>query len=298
MNYEYYKIFYCVGKHKNITRAAEELYSSQPAVTRFIQNMESELNCRLFVRTKKGVEFTHEGELLYEYVSVACDHLVKAEETLQQNGSVEGGTVYIGATVTALTCYLFDFLNKFRNKYPKVKLKIWTGSTHTTVSNLENGRVDLAFVTTPCTVNKPMVTTDLLRFQDVLIGGKEYAFLAEKGLNVETIFRYPFVTLRKGMQLRQFLDDWFADYGVTLAPDIESDGANLMILTVRNGLGLAFAPEPMAREDIARGELVRIPFEQPFPSRKVCLVTNPHLPQTPASREMFRMVTQDARGTN
>ena len=64
MNYEYYKIFNCVGKHKNITRAAEELYSSQPAVTRAIQKMEAELNCRLFVRTKSGVGFTHEGQTL------------------------------------------------------------------------------------------------------------------------------------------------------------------------------------------------------------------------------------------
>ena len=52
MNYEYYKIFYYVGKHKNITKAAAEMYSSQPAVTRAIQNLESELGCRLFTRNK------------------------------------------------------------------------------------------------------------------------------------------------------------------------------------------------------------------------------------------------------
>ena len=60
MNYEYYRIFYYVGKHKNITRAAVELYSSQPAVTRAVQNRETELGCRLFIRTKNCVEFTHE----------------------------------------------------------------------------------------------------------------------------------------------------------------------------------------------------------------------------------------------
>ena len=61
MNYEYYKIFNCVGKHKNITRAAEELYSSQPAVTRAIQKMEAELNCRLFGGPDNGGEWTAEG---------------------------------------------------------------------------------------------------------------------------------------------------------------------------------------------------------------------------------------------
>ena len=80
MNYEYYKIFYFVGKHKNITKAAAELYSSQPAVTRAIQNLENELNCRLFVRNKTGVEFTHEGRTLFDYVSVAQSQLLKGEE--------------------------------------------------------------------------------------------------------------------------------------------------------------------------------------------------------------------------
>ena len=67
MNYEHCKIFYCVGKHKNITKAANELYSSQPAVSRAIMSLENELGCRLFIRNKNGVEFTHEGQTLFNY---------------------------------------------------------------------------------------------------------------------------------------------------------------------------------------------------------------------------------------
>ena len=77
MNYDYFRIFYYVGKHKNITRAANELYSSQPALTRAIQNLERELGCRLFVRTKTGVEFTNEGQRLFEYVNIAHNQLLK-----------------------------------------------------------------------------------------------------------------------------------------------------------------------------------------------------------------------------
>ena len=89
MNYEYYKIFYYVGKHKNITRAAADLFSSQPAVTRAIQNLEAELGCRLFVRTKNGVEFTHDGGKLYEYISAAHSQIVKGEEEISRSNSVE-----------------------------------------------------------------------------------------------------------------------------------------------------------------------------------------------------------------
>ena len=154
MNYEYYKIFYYVGKHKNITKAAAEMYSSQPAVTRAIQNLESELGCRLFTRNKSGVEFTYEGKTLYDYVSIAFNQLMKGEDEVRRTLDVETGTIYIGASVTSLHEYLFDYLNIFRKKHPQVKIKINTGSNNSTVERLNSGLVDIAFVSTPCNISK------------------------------------------------------------------------------------------------------------------------------------------------
>ena len=295
MNYEYYKIFYYVGKHKNITRAAAELFSSQPAVTRVIQNMEYELGCTLFVRTKTGVEFTREGELLFDYVSVACQELIRAEERLSESVSIEGGTVYVGATVTALTCYLFDFLNAYRDKYPNVKFKIQTSSTVKTIESLKNGSVDMAFVTTPCAIVKPMVLTEILQFNDILIGGNNYSHLAANPINVKDLPNYPFIGLTKKMQLRQFVDGILSNYDTTLTPDIEVDSADIMISMVKNGWGLSIAPEPMTTDSISRGRLIKLPMQDVFPPRKVCLITNPQHPQTHASRELCRMVLQTVK---
>ena len=138
MNYEYYKIFYYVGKHKNITRAAVELYSSQPAVTRAIQNLETELGCRLFVRTKNGVEFTHEGQTLFDYVRIAHMQIMKGENEINHAISAESGTIYIGTTVTALHNFLFDILDDFHLKHPNVKLKINTASNNGILPSTRN----------------------------------------------------------------------------------------------------------------------------------------------------------------
>ena len=115
MNYEYYKIFYYVGKHKNISKAATELHSSQPAVSRVVQSMESELGCKLFVRNKNGVEFTKEGETLFEYVRIAQSQLNKGEEEVMQAVNAESGTVYVGTTVTALYGFLYNVMDEFRS---------------------------------------------------------------------------------------------------------------------------------------------------------------------------------------
>lgn len=66
---DYYRIFYYVAKYRNFTRAADVLLTSQPTVTRTVKNLENDLGCRLFVRNKRGVTLTSEGELLYSYIA-------------------------------------------------------------------------------------------------------------------------------------------------------------------------------------------------------------------------------------
>ena len=67
-NFEYYRIFYYVAKYGNLTRAASALNTSQPAVTRTIHKLEDDLGCRLFIRSKMGMELTAEGKALHHCV--------------------------------------------------------------------------------------------------------------------------------------------------------------------------------------------------------------------------------------
>ena len=98
LNFEYYKVFYYVSKYGSLTRAANVLMTSQPAVTRTIHNLESELGCRLFIRSKKGVELTPEGRVFYEYISAACAQIFKGENELASMVGLENGTICISAT--------------------------------------------------------------------------------------------------------------------------------------------------------------------------------------------------------
>ncbi|MDE6869063.1 MAG: LysR family transcriptional regulator [Clostridia bacterium] len=293
MNYEYYKIFYYVGKHKNITRAAVELYSSQPAVTRAIQNLENELGCRLFVRTKNGVEFTHEGQTLFDYVRIAHSQILKGEDELSHLISAENGTIYIGTTVTALHGFLFGILDDFHSKHPNVKFKINTGSNNGTIEKLKTGIFDIAFVSTPCNTSKTLNSVTVRSFNDILIAGKNFSKLKDKTLSLNDIKNYPFVCLRHSMQLRQFIDDIFADNDVALTPDIETDSADLLVPMISHNFGLGFVPQDMAEGAIKRGEVFRVKLEKELPPRNICMITDPHHPQTNASREFVKMITKN-----
>ena len=293
MNYEYYKIFYYVGKHKNITRAAVELYSSQPAITRTIQNLENELGCRLFVRTKNGVDFTHEGQTLFDYISIAHSHILKGEEEVSHTVSAENGTIYIGTTVTALHGFLFKVLDEFHAKHPNVKFKINTGSSNGTIEKLKTGIYDIAFVSTPCSTGKPLNSVTVRQFNDILIAGNNFSELKNKKLTLNDINGYPFVCLRHSMQLRQFIDDIFAENGIALTPDIETDSADLLVPMISHNFGLGFVPQDMAENAIGRGEVFRVALEKELPPRNICMITDPHHPQTNASREFVKMITKN-----
>ena len=290
MNYEYCKIFYYVGKHKNITKAAAELYSSQPAVSRAIQSLEQELGCRLFIRNKYGVEFTHEGKILYEYASVAYTQLLKAEDEVSRSVSPEGGTIYIGATITALHGYLFNVLNEFHDKHPKVKFKITTGSSDKTIDKLKNGIVDLSFVTTPFKGSKEFSVVKIKKCSDILIAGNRFEKLKDRTLTLEDIVSYPLICLEEGMQLREFIDGIFEKNNLPFAPDIEPDSAHLIVQMVKNNFGLGFVPQSLAEEEIGRGEVFKVNLATELPTRHICLITDPHHPLTSASRELVRMI--------
>ncbi|MDE7454813.1 MAG: LysR family transcriptional regulator, partial [Clostridia bacterium] len=274
---------------------ATELYSSQPALTRAIQNLERELGCRLFVRTKSGVEFTNEGQRLFEYVDIAHNQLLKGEEEVSRSISLNSGTIYIGCSITALHNFLFGILDDFRNLHPGVKFKITTGSNNGTIEKLKKGIIDIAFVSTPFNHTKSLSTVTVSRFNDILIAGNNFADLKEKKLTLADIQNYPFICLRHSMQLRQFIDDVFDENGLSVNPDIETDSADILVSMICHNFGLGFVPQGMAEPAINRGEAFRINLDNELPQRKICMVTDPHHPQTNASRELYKLVTNRIR---
>ena len=113
-NLSYYHIFYTAAKTGNISRAAEELFMSQPAVSKAIKNLEQQLNTTLFFRRSRGVSLTREGELLYRHIASAFSSIEKGELQLKRNQELEVGHLHIGVSTTLckhimlplLQCYI------------------------------------------------------------------------------------------------------------------------------------------------------------------------------------------------
>ena len=290
MNYEYYKVFYLVAKHKNITRASEDLYSSQPAVSRVITNMETELNCKLFIRNKAGVRLTKEGEELFERISDPCSKLIRADADFIKFVKTNETTVYIGATVTALACFLFDFFQTYRKKHPNIHFKIHTGSSSRMISELKNGNLDVVFNTTPFNGAENLTVHKVHEFNDILIGGTAYKALEGKLLSISDLKKYPMILLSQGMSFREHVDDFFAKHGERIAPIMEADSSSLIVPIVEKNWGLSLVPEKMAEPFIGSGQIVKLDLAESLPKRHVTVVIDRSQSVSAPVMQMLKMI--------
>ena len=149
INLEYYKIFYYVAKEKSITLAAEELAITQPAVSQAVKHLESDLGCSLFVRTSKGVRLTKEGEMLFSYVQRGYETIQSGEKKLTEMLNLDAGEICIGASDMTLQFYLLDYLERFHEKYPRIKVTVTNAPTPETIKHLNDGKIDFGSVSTP-----------------------------------------------------------------------------------------------------------------------------------------------------
>lgn len=287
VNFEYYKIFYYVAKYENFTKAAHVLGSSQPNVTRAMNCLESETGCTLFIRTNRGVHLTPEGERLYVHVSAAMAQFQAAEDEMSANIGLEHGSISIGASETALNIYLLDKLKAFHMAYPGIRLKIYNHSTPQAVRAVRNGEIDFAIVTTPTTAESPLKEVPLTSFQEILIGGKTFTALGSQELSLAELSAYPLICLGRESMTWQFYHRLFLSHGLELSPDTEAATSDQILPLVKSELGLAFLPEPMARQAISRHEVVQIKLREKIPERKVFMVYDRQRPLSVAARRLM-----------
>lgn len=290
VNFEYYRIFYFVAKHGSFTGAAQELGSNQPNVTRAMNRLEDETHAKLFWRTNRGVRLTPEGEGLYRHVKTAVMQLEAAEQELAAAVSLNEGSVSVSASETALHVCLLETLERFRAQHPYIRLHIANHSTPQAVRAVREGEADFAVVTTPLEPEKGLESVPLVGFEEILVGGKSFAALRGRALALAELKNYPLITLGRGTMTYTFYRTLFGRYGLEFAPDTEAATADQLLPLARHGMGLAFMPEPLAREALARGELVRLELKEPIPARQVCLVYDPQHPQSEAARALLGLI--------
>lgn len=283
-NLEYYKVFYYVAKLGSLTAAAEQMYLTQPNVTKTIRKLEQQLGCTLFVRTKRGVELTNEGQMLWSRVEPACHLLLAAEQELEAAHQLEGGELRIASTEIGFKNYVLPALQQFTKDHPNVKVKFYSALTGRILEMLRAGSIDIAVLHTPFDQRNDMEMYHIDVCPECFAAGPRYAFLADRTNQLADLQQYPIVSMQEGSATEAYLSNLFQKQGLTFEPDIEVTNTELAIQVVENNLGLGILPWQNIRERVERGTLFPIPLAEEIPERDVYVLTGKTVPLSNAAK--------------
>ncbi len=268
ITYDYYRIFYYVAKYGSISQAAKVLTRGQPNVTKAMQNLETQLGCKLFVRSSRGIQLTPEGEKLYLHLSVAFAHISTAEEEILAERNLETGTISIATTEVALYGAVLPALTAFSTDYPKVKIKIANSNNRHALEMLKSGLADFAVLTMRDDADGHYRVTTVQKFQELLCIQADLPF--PDGL--AAIDTYPYIGCSNSTYVRLFCQSYLLTQGIQKEPDIEVATSNHVLQMVKAGIGVGFVSEPLAREWLDRGAIKQIRLQPPPPEREICMV--------------------------
>ncbi|MCH5272719.1 MAG: LysR family transcriptional regulator [Lachnospiraceae bacterium] len=269
-----YRIFNAVAEAGNISKAAKELFISQPAISKAVSKLEQSLSVKLFTRNSRGVKLTEEGALLYEYTCSAFESLRQGEESIRKIHSLGIGHIKIGVSTTLCKYLLLPYLQSFIHAYPHVKITIECRSTFETLAQLEEGKLDIGLIGKPSQA-KTVDFFPLKNIQDTFVASPTYLEnLKERepsilGAPRELFERANLMLLDEKNITRLYIEDYFAKHNIRTGQVLEVSNMDLLIEFAKIGLGIGCVIREFVEKELENGTLEELPPIHPLAKRTV-----------------------------
>lgn len=269
-----YRIFYEVARCGNISRAAKELYISQPAISKAIGKLEESLGTRLFLRNSRGVQLTPEGNVLFQHVAAAFDSLSRGEKELKRIHDFHIGQLKIGVSNTLCKYVLLPYLKSFVEKYPHVNITIESQSTAHTLEMLEARKIDIGLVAEP-RARRGLNFTPVMEIHDGFVCTPAYMenLTLREGPAPDIFKTGNIMLLDRSNMSRKHLDTYLSDRDIEVNQLLEVTDMALLIEFARIGLGIACVILDFVSDDLKNGTLMEVPLDaaDPQAGHRLCL---------------------------
>lgn len=273
-NLNLYKFFCAVAEEKNISKASEKLFVSQPAVSFSIRELEKELNQQLFVRKSKGVELTAFGKILYSQIKDCVDKFDKIEQMAFRFSKLDQGILRIGACTSNVNQILMEYLTEFAKKYPNVQIVMERDNDDRLLQRLTENSLDMIFVDKSDKIDdfKTVKTFDV-DYQ--LLGNKKFKEkYVENDVDLKNFPVSDLIVPSVNNGSRTTINKFFANNSIKFEPKYELDSYILLYDFVKKGFGIAFANVDYYKQAIANEEVYVIFPQFKIKARQIVCLTN------------------------
>ena len=240
INFELYKVFYEVANEKSISKGAEKLLISQPAVTQSIHTLEEQLGGKLFIRTPKGVVLTNEGEILYNYIKEGMNYFINGSNKFLSLKNLDSGVLNIGASTVISENILIDVLGLFHKKFPNVVINIYNDLTDNLVKKLRNGDLDIIVISTDNNY-KDIEVHDVCLLHDIFVSNEKLDIT----LDMDNINNLDIIIQKNPSVMRRNFDKCI-DF--EFSPKMEVVSHSLVCKLVSNGFGIGLVTKEFVKD--------------------------------------------------
>lgn len=290
-----YKVFYVVATVGNITKASQELYISQPAVTKSIKQLENSLGGKLFVRTKKGVKLTDEGNVLLKYVKNILEEAKNAENKFNSLMKLEEGKIHIGASATVTKHFLMKYIKKFHELYPNIEIKITNELTTNLVKDLRNGYVDFLVTNLPMKDYLDLDIKVCAILHDTFACSQQYMKDTGKIYALDELVKYKTIAQKQPSNTRNFLNKYMENNSIDFNPDIEIVSYNLVVEFTKAGFGIGYVTKEFVMQELENNDIYEVKVTPKIPSRELGIITLKNNALSYAASKFIELVVNDSK---
>ncbi|NLY79415.1 MAG: LysR family transcriptional regulator [Lysinibacillus sp.] len=285
-NLDLYRIFNVVSGNKSFSKAAQELYMTQSAVSQAIMKLENELGVQLFHRTSKGIVLTNEGKLLNEYINSALGMINAGEEKILEINKLNTGQLRIAVGDTISRYFLLPYLEDFHARYPGIRLNILNGTTSEICDYIKSGKADVGICNLPIN-DENLEIIPCMEVSDIFVCGDKFKRITEKPISFEYLMKMPLIFLERKSNSRKFVENFFKKKGFQLSPAFELGSHDLVVEFAKINLGISCVVKEFVNNYLERGELYELKLEEEIPKRSIGIC---HLKNVPLSRAAGKFV--------
>lgn len=229
-----FEIIETLNKTKNITHAAELLFTTQSALSKRIFMIENELGAKLMLRSRQGISFTPEGEIVLEHITKAKNELQQMRESIELSKPYVSGTLNIGVSINYARYTLPDILAKFRKNYPNVTIHINTDQSRSLFLKIMNNEINTAIVRG----EYPWKESKILLSRESVCAIRS---IEDKDRELEEI---PYINHKTDSAFEIELTQWLRENNLhEIHNDLQVDSIETCVEMVKHGLGWAIVPE-------------------------------------------------------
>ncbi len=272
INLELYKIFYTVAKYKSFSEASKKLYISQPAITQRINNLEKQLNCKLFYRMANGIKLTEYGEKLFDYIKSSMEIMSNVENKFNEyvDNKNEKQILKIQTASAIDNIYIYNTMLKTLIHNSSLSISVIENSNiKNGLDALSNKEIDLLMFDFPYNIRKrdiEVIVQDEL--EQILYTSKEY-YEKNKTINIYKENKYNFILPNKESLEREKIDKYFIKNNIYINSSYEINDLNIREFLVDNNLGIGLGIKEKIKKGLNNGKFIEIPLKTKLPTYNI-----------------------------